>query len=106
VISHVGYATKEVAVEGQSQLNISISASSKELEQVVETALGITRNKRTLGYSVGEIKNEDLVKASNINVLKSMDGKVSGVNFTNVSSDPTSSVLVNIRGTTALPTTG
>ena len=106
VISHVGYATKEVAVEGQSQLTISISASSKELEQVVVTALGITRNKRTLGYSVGEIKNEDLVKASNINVLKSMDGKVSGVNFTNVSSDPTSSVLVNIRGTTALPTTG
>src|SRR5690606_27159098 len=39
-------------------------------------------------------------------IMKSLDGKVSGVNFTNLSSDPTSSVLVNIRGTTAMPTKG
>jgi TonB-linked SusC/RagA family outer membrane protein len=106
VITHVAYKTSEIAVGGKSQLNITLEATSKELENVVVTALGITRNKKTLGYSVGEVKAEDLVKASNINLLKSLDGKVSGVNFTNVSSDPTSSVLVNIRGTTALPTLG
>jgi len=106
VVSHVGYKTSEIPVEGKSQLNITVESTAKEMENVVVTALGITRNKKTLGYSVGEVKAEDLVKASNINLMKSLDGKVSGVNFTNVSSDPTSSVLVNIRGTTALPTTG
>jgi TonB-linked SusC/RagA family outer membrane protein len=65
--------------------------------------LGISRNKKSLGYSVAEVKSEDLVKAANPNVLKSLDGKVSGVNFTNLSSDPTSSVLVNIRGATTMP---
>src|SRR5258706_2253274 len=106
VISHISYRTSEISIGGRSDLNITLESASKELENVVVTALGITRNKKTLGYSVGEVKSEDLVKASNINLLKSLDGKVSGVNFTNVSSDPTSSVLVNIRGTTALPTLG
>ncbi len=100
VISHVGYTTREIAVGGQSQLNITLASSAKELEQVVVTALGLSREKRSLAYSVATVKAEDLVKASNPNVLKSLDGKVSGVNFVNLSSDPTSSVLVNIRGTT------
>ena len=106
IFSMVGYKTKEVKLAGASEINIVLDSSVEDLSNVVVTALGITRNKRTLGYSVGEVKAEDLVKASNINLLKSLDGKVSGVNFTNVSSDPTSSVLVNIRGTTALPTLG
>ncbi|HTN09290.1 SusC/RagA family TonB-linked outer membrane protein, partial [Agriterribacter sp.] len=104
VFTYVGYNTMEIALSGRSQVNAALTPVSKELEGVVVTALGITRNKKTLGYSVGEVKSEDLVKAGNINLMKSLDGKVSGVNFTNVSSDPTSSVLVNIRGTTALPT--
>ncbi|MEJ7676943.1 MAG: TonB-dependent receptor plug domain-containing protein [Segetibacter sp.] len=73
------------------------------MANVVVTALGITRSKRSLAYSVAEVKAEDLVKASNPNLLKSLDGKVSGVNLTNLSTDPTSSVLVNIRGTTTMP---
>ena len=107
VFSSVGYKAVELAVGGRSVINVTLeSGKAEELSNVVVTALGISRNKKTLGYSVGEVKAEDLVKASNINLLKSLDGKVSGVNFTNVSSDPTSSVLVNIRGTTALPTLG
>ncbi len=106
IFSMVGYKTKEIKLAGASEINVLLDSSVEDLSGVIVTALGITRNKKTLGYSVGEVKAEDLVKASNINLLKSLDGKVSGVNFTNVSSDPTSSVLVNIRGTTALPTLG
>ena len=106
IFSMVGYKTKELKLAGASEINIVLDSNVEDLSAVIVTALGITRNSKTLGYSVGEVKAEDLVKASNINLLKSLDGKVSGVNFTNVSSDPTSSVLVNIRGTTALPTLG
>ncbi|MEJ7586688.1 MAG: SusC/RagA family TonB-linked outer membrane protein [Ferruginibacter sp.] len=106
IFSMVGYKTNEVKLAGASEINIVLDSIVEDLSAVIVTALGITRNKKTLGYSVGEVKAEDLVKASNINLLKSLDGKVSGVNFTNLSSDPTSSVLVNIRGTTALPTLG
>lgn len=106
IFSMIGYKTKEVKLAGVAEINVILDSNVEDLSTVIVTALGITRNKKTLGYSVGEVKSEDLVKASNISLLKSLDGKVSGVNFTNVSSDPTSSVLVNIRGTTALPTLG
>ncbi len=103
VVSFVGYKTSEVKIGGRSALGIQLESSAAELTNVVVTALGIKRSKRSLGYSVAEVGSEDLVKASNPNLLKSLDGKVSGVNLTNLSSDPTSSVLVNIRGTTTMP---
>ncbi len=104
--SYVGYKTTEVKLAGGADINVVLESAEGELANVVVTALGISRSKKSLAYSVGEVKSEDLVRASNINLLKSLDGKVSGVNLTNLSSDPTSSVLVNIRGTTALPTIG
>ena len=87
-------------------IDVTLVPSATEMGEVVITALGISREKKSLAYSVGEVKTEDLVKAGNINVMKSLDGKISGVNLTSLSSDPTSSVLVNIRGTTAMPTVG
>lgn len=106
VFSFVGYNQEDVPVNGRSVVDFAISPSAENLKEVVVTALGITRDTRSLGYSLSKIDNEDLVKAGNPNLMKSLDGKVSGVNLTNLSSDPTSSVLVNIRGTTAMPTTG
>lgn len=105
VFSFIGYKTSEVKLAGTTDITVVLESTVTELSNVVVTALGISRNKKSLAYSVGEVKSEDLVRASNMNLLKSLDGKVSGVNLTNLSSDPTSSVLVNIRGTTALPTT-
>ncbi len=104
VFSMVGYKTEEVKLSGNAQVDVVLDSMVEDLSAVVVTALGVSKAKKTLAYSVAEVKAEDLVKASNINVLKSLDGKVSGVNLTSLSSDPTSSVLVNIRGTTALPT--
>lgn len=104
VFSFVGMQTQEIPVNGRSEINVTLESATIGVDEVVVTALGISREKRSLAYSVGEVKSDDLVKAGNTNVMKSLDGKVSGVNLTSLSSDPTSSVLVNIRGTTAMPT--
>src|SRR6266542_1263416 len=105
VFSYVGLKTTEIAVAGRSQINITLEAGSEqELSKVIVTALDISRNKRSLAYSISEVRSQDLVKAANPNLVKSIDGKVSGVNLTSLSSDPISSVLVNIRGTTTMPT--
>lgn len=103
VFSFIGYKTMEVPVSGRSVIDLTLVADARTLSNVVVTALGIKRQEKALGYSISEIKSEDLVKASNPNVMKALDGKISGVNFTNLSSDPTSSVMVNIRGTTVMP---
>jgi TonB-linked SusC/RagA family outer membrane protein len=105
VFSFVGMQSQEVLVNGKTTINVTLSSVSIGVDEVVVTALGITKEKKALGYSVGEVKADELVQAGNSNAMKSLDGKVSGVNLTSLSSDPTSSVLVNVRGTTTMPTT-
>lgn len=105
VFSSIGFTGQEITVGGRSVIDIVLEPNTVELGEVVVTALGISREKKSLAYSVSEVKSEDLVKAGNTNAIKSLDGKISGVNLTNLSSDPTSSVLVNIRGTTVMPST-
>lgn len=104
VFSSVGFRQIEIPVNNRAVVDVTLEAGrAEELSNVVVTALGISKSKRSLAYSVSEVKSEDLVKAANPNFLKSLDGKVSGVNLTSLSSDPTSSVLVNIRGATTMP---
>lgn len=105
VFSFVGMQSQEVPVNGKSVIDVTLEFTSIGVDEVVVTALGISKEKKSLAFSVGEVKADDLVKAGNSNVMKSLDGKVSGVNLTSLSSDPTSSVLVNVRGTTVMPTT-
>lgn len=102
VISSVGYATQEIALSGRSVVNITLEASVQELEGVVVTSLGMKREKRALGYSISSVKAEDMETAGASNVLKSVEGKVTGVQMNSLTSSPTSSVMFNIRGATSL----
>jgi TonB-linked SusC/RagA family outer membrane protein len=106
VVSFIGMTVQEIPVNGKSVIDVSLASETAALDEVVVTALGISKAKKSLAYSVGEVKSESLVQAGNINAMKSLDGKISGVNLTSLSSDPTSSVLVNVRGTTTMPTAG
>lgn len=102
VFSSIGYITLEVALKGRSDLSIELQPDSKQLEGVVVTALGITRDKKSLGYSVGQIKGEDMNRVSQTNVLNSMAGKVAGVTISSTGSAATSSVSMVIRGIRSL----
>ncbi len=106
VFTFVGMEVREIPVDGRTTIDVTMTPTTIGVEEVVVTALGISREKKSLAYSVSEVKSDELVRAGNTNAMKSLDGKVSGVNLTSLSSDPTSSVLVNIRGTTVMPSTG
>jgi TonB-linked SusC/RagA family outer membrane protein len=105
VFTFIGMGNQEIPVNGRSVIDVVMAQESITMDEVVVTALGITRQKKSLAYSVGEVRSDEIVRAGTSNVMKSLDGKISGVNLTSLSSDPTSSVLVNIRGTTAMPST-
>ena len=105
VFSFLGMQPEELMLNGRSMVDVILKTSATVMDEVVVTALGITREKKSLAYSVGEVKSDEMVRAGTSNVMKSLDGKISGINLTSLSSDPTSSVLVNIRGTTAMPST-
>src|SRR5579871_666107 len=103
VISYIGYANDEVALNGRTFITETLqSGNGNTLSGVVVTALGITRNKRSLGYDVGQINGEDLNKVAQTNVLNGMAGRVSGVSISSTGASPTSSVSIVIRGTRSL----
>ncbi|BDD08838.1 SusC/RagA family TonB-linked outer membrane protein [Fulvitalea axinellae] len=82
VVSFIGYISKEVQVGNASTLNIQLDPDSKELDEVVVTALGISREQKSLGYSVQDIKSEEFTQARELDITNSLAGRISGVHTT------------------------
>ncbi|MEO7315717.1 MAG: SusC/RagA family TonB-linked outer membrane protein [Ginsengibacter sp.] len=101
-ISAVGYASKEVAIGSASSINITLQTTEGELAEVVVTAMGIKREKKALGFSVQDIKSDELLKNKDANLINSLNGKIAGVNVTNSGGAPGASSSIIIRGGTSL----
>ena len=102
VFSSIGYQSKEVTVGDEVTLSIILLPTNQQLTEVVVTALGIKKERKSLGYSVTEIKGEELTKAREVNVLNSLEGKVAGLNVNAISGGPGASSNVIIRGVSSL----
>ena len=102
VISYIGFATKEVSVNGQSNIAVSLAEDAAGLDEVVITALGISREKKSLGYSISEVDGEAVNLTPQENVLNSLAGKVTGVSISQMDGLAGSSVNMVIRGATSL----
>lgn len=96
--SSVSYITIERALGAESTINISLAQDTKQLNEVVVTALGIERSTKTLGYAVQTLKNEDLTRASETNAVRSLQGRVAGVQITSASGSAGGATRVQIRG--------
>jgi TonB-linked SusC/RagA family outer membrane protein len=81
VFSYIGMRSQEVAVEGKSVIDVIMESEVTGLSEVVVTALGVSREKKSLGYSVQQIGGEELSTARETNFVTSMSGKVSGVSI-------------------------
>ncbi|WP_158267050.1 SusC/RagA family TonB-linked outer membrane protein [Chitinophaga niastensis] len=102
LVTALGFNTAEIKVGHELSLHISLVENSKQINEVIVTALGIKRDKRMLTYSVQEVKGVTLVDAKQDNLVNSMAGKISGVQITNSSGIPGSSARIVVRGTTSL----
>ncbi|MBB3698775.1 SusC/RagA family TonB-linked outer membrane protein [Flammeovirga yaeyamensis] len=97
----IGYATQRVAIGTQSVINFTMEEDAQELEEVVVTALGMEKDKKSLGYSVTEVKGDNLKSADN-DILGALNGQVAGVQVTQSSGAVGSSSRVVIRGNSSL----
>lgn len=97
LFSYIGMKTKEVAVSGEV-INVTMEPADTELDEVVVTALGLTRDKKALGYAVQEVSGDDLAEAKETNIVNSLSGKVAGIQVTNSSGAVGSSSRIVIRG--------
>ncbi|HJT72533.1 MAG TPA: SusC/RagA family TonB-linked outer membrane protein [Chitinophaga sp.] len=79
VVRSVGFATQDVTVGASAALSIKLKDEDKNLQEVVVTALGITRKKNELAYSAQTVQAEELNRTRDPNVVNSLSGKVAGL---------------------------
>ena len=100
--SFIGFSTTEHTVGTSNVLNVVMKESAEALEEVVVTALGISKASKSLGYSVQDVKGDDINKAKEANIVNSLQGKVSGAQITNTSGAVGASTRIVIRGVSSL----
>ena len=99
-VSYVGYKTQ--TLKAQEGMAIVLKEDAKALDEVVVTALGIKRDRKALGYGVGEVKGEELKKAKETNVINSLAGKVAGLVVSQTAGGASGSTRVVLRGNTEM----
>ena len=98
VFAFVGMKTQEITIGSQAVIDLTMESETKALGEVVVTALGITREKKTLGYAVQEITGDALTVAKDVNIVNSISGKIAGVQVTSGGSAVGASSRIVIRG--------
>lgn len=98
IFSFVGFSSQEVPVGSGSVIDIALRPDVLALSEVVITALGIAKEKKSLAYSTQAIKSETLVQAANTGLAGALQGKVSGVSIVPSSGMPGASAQITIRG--------
>lgn len=102
VFSSVSFKTKEIQVGGQSVLEVTLEPADNNLTEVVVTALGIQKQKKSLGYAVQEVKGQTLVEAREPNLVNDLSGKVAGLQIVRSGNGPGGSSQITLRGNNSL----
>ncbi|MEJ7667079.1 MAG: carboxypeptidase-like regulatory domain-containing protein [Hymenobacter sp.] len=102
IFSYIGFTSQTVAVGGQSVLNLALAPDTKALDEVVVTALNVSRERKTLGYSVTEIQGSSLTQAREPNLTNTLVGRVAGLNVNSTSGGAGASTNIIIRGASSL----
>jgi TonB-linked SusC/RagA family outer membrane protein len=99
---YLGYKSKEVPISASNVMNVDLEEDVLGLEEVVVTAVGISTEKKALGYSVQDVSGDKLTQAGANNTLSALSGKVAGLNVITSSGSPGSSVYLQLRGATSI----
>jgi TonB-linked SusC/RagA family outer membrane protein len=102
VFSYVGYVNKEITVGSSNEINASLADDAQQLDEVVVTSLGIKRESRSMGYSVAKVSGDDVAGRAEPDLLRAMQGKMTGVNITGGGGAPGQSTKINIRGISSM----
>jgi TonB-linked SusC/RagA family outer membrane protein len=101
VFSFVGYESVERKADGGA-LDVALTASNRDLDEVVVLGYGIKQERRDLVTAVQEVTSKDIIESRQTNIVNAMQGKVAGVNITSSGGGPGEGASIVIRGGTSL----
>lgn len=96
-ISYIGFATKEIAINGQQNVTVTLNVDASGLEEVVVVGYG-TQKRRDLTGAVASISTQDIVRANPVQAAAALQGQVTGVNINKVKGRPGDGFTIDIRG--------
>jgi len=99
--SFIGFTPQEVTVGTQTAVDIALEEAVLQMGEVVVTALGIKRESKKLGYAITSVNTEEMLTNKTINVMESLEGKVSGLNITPPAAGAGASTQIRLRGQVA-----
>ena len=100
--SYLGFKTQDITVGDSNTINIQLYADASELEEVVVTAQGISRQKKSLGYAVTTLKSDAVESRPEADIGRVLSGKISGVNVVSTGGVAGSGTNINIRGNVSI----
>ncbi|WP_264538499.1 SusC/RagA family TonB-linked outer membrane protein [Flavobacterium sp. N1736] len=101
-VTSIGFVSKSVVLqENETRISVALIENAQELKDVVVTSFGVKKQRKSLGYAVGELKGDDLTKNKEINLGNALQGKIAGVNVSAPVTGPSGSSRVVIRGATS-----
>ena len=101
-VSSVGYSNQDVSIDGRTSIEITLEKDMRMEEEVVVTALGISKKSRGLGYAATNVKPDELTINRTPNVMNALQGKVAGVNISSLGTGPGGSSKIRIRGQSSI----
>lgn len=102
VVTYMGYELQEIEVGRQSVFRVVMKEATHMLKETVVTALGITREQKSLGYAVSKLSEDEVTSNLSGNWLNALDGKVAGLTMAGAGSGPIGSLRVTLRGDQSL----
>lgn len=102
VVSFIGYKDVVVQVGGRTDLRITMEPETKQLNEVVVTALGIKREKKALGYAMQEVKTDAMIENKSVSIANMLQGKVAGVQISQSGTGMGGSTRIIMRGLNSL----
>lgn len=101
-ITYIGMSKQVIKVEGKTIINVIMADDSKQLDEVVVTALGIKKDAKKLGYAVSSISSDELTKTGGSNLASGLYGKATGVRIQSAPGGGTSAVSISVRGLSSI----
>ena len=102
VFSSVGFTAQEIPVSGRTVIDLSLSSTTSDLDEVIVTALGIRRQTRSLGYATSTVPPDELTINRTPNIMNALQGKVAGVNISGLGTGPAGTSKIRIRGQSSI----
>jgi iron complex outermembrane receptor protein len=102
VFSFIGFTTQEVPVQNRTVIDIAMAEDITQLNEVVVTGFGESKEVERLTFAVQDVQGNDLIRANSANVVNALQGKVAGVHIDQGTGGPMSSSRIRIRGNSSL----